>query len=195
MLCLLRGERSALNFLQLLSGVASRTALYVAQSGGQTIIKDTRKTIPGLRLAQKYAVRCGGGQNHRRSLADGILIKENNIRSYGSIGKAVEVLRRHHPGKTLEIEVETLTQIEEAIEAQADIVLLDNFSVRDAQKAIAVIDHRVRVEISGGVTLNNIQDYAELGADCISVGTLTRDIKSLDLSMQIQTQETDQDRV
>ena len=183
---LLQGERCALNFLQLLSGVASQTALYVARAGRHVIIKDTRKTIPGLRQAQKYAVRCGGGHNHRFSLADAILIKENNIAAYGSIQQAIAVLRQHHPDKSIEIEVENMQQVHEALRASVDTILLDNFSIEDAQAAIKIIGRQAAVEISGGIGLDQVKDYAALAVNCLSIGALTKNAVSLDLSMRIE---------
>ena len=182
----LTGERSALNFLQSLSGTATLTRRYVdALAGTQTKILDTRKTIPGLRAAQKYAVRCGGGQNHRMGLYDAVLIKENHIAAAGSITKAVTAIRRlMGTGFKIEIEVENIIQLKDAIYAGVDIVLLDNMDTKQIAEAVAVNAGRVRLEASGGITLENIRDYALTGVDFISIGAITKHLRAVDLSMR-----------
>ncbi len=182
----LTGERSALNFLQSLSGTATLTRRYAdALAGTQTKILDTRKTIPGLRAAQKYAVRCGGGQNHRMGLYDAVLIKENHIAAAGSITKAVTAIRRlMGTGFKIEIEVENITQLKDAIYAGVDIVLLDNMDTKQIAEAVAVNAGRVRLEASGGITLENIRDYALTGVDFISIGAITKHLRAVDLSMR-----------
>ena len=188
---LLTGERTALNFLQLLSGTASRTQRYVAAvSGTACRILDTRKTIPGLRSAQKYAVRCGGGHNHRLGLYDMVLIKENHIAAAGSIAAAVATAKRDAPGVRVEVEAETLEQVREALDAAADVVMLDNFSREQLRAAVAVNRAHSRpaaLESSGGVTLESLRSIAETGVDYISVGALTKNVTAIDLSMRITT--------
>jgi nicotinate-nucleotide pyrophosphorylase (carboxylating) len=183
---LLTAERTALNFVQLLSAVASRTRLYVdavAKTGA--VILDTRKTLPGLRLAQKYAVQCGGGTNHRLGLYDGILIKENHITAAGSLAAAVRGARRLVPeGTMLQVEVETLDQLREALDAGARLILLDNFDLDGMREAVRVAGDRAELEASGGVTLDTVRAIAETGVHRISVGSLTKDVKALDLSMR-----------
>ena len=183
---LLTGERSALNFLQTLSGTATVTRRYAdAIAGTKTKILDTRKTIPGLRAAQKYAVRCGGGQNHRMGLYDAVLIKENHIAAAGSITKAVTAIRRlMGMGFKIEIEVENLAQLKDAIYAGVDIVLLDNMDTKMVAEAVAVATGRVLLEASGGITLDNIRDYAQTGVDFISIGAITKHLHAVDLSMR-----------
>ena len=182
---LLTGERTALNFLQTLSGTATVTRSYARTlQGTHTKLLDTRKTIPGLREAQKYAVRCGGGYNHRLGLFDGVLIKENHIAAVGSIGGAVASAKARYPGIQVEVEVENLAQLDEAISAGADIVLLDNFTVDKLQAAVARNRGRVRLEASGGFDLDTLRAAAETGVDFISVGALTKHIRSIDLSMR-----------
>ncbi|MCC7006313.1 MAG: carboxylating nicotinate-nucleotide diphosphorylase [Ottowia sp.] len=183
---LLSGERAALNFLQLLCGTATVTRRYVQLLiGSHTRLLDTRKTIPGFRLAQKYAVRCGGGTNHRFGLYDAFLIKENHIAAAGSIGAAVIAARHYAPGKSIEVEVESLPQLDEAIAYQADIVLLDNFSVLDVEIAVRRAAGQVQLEVSGNVSAEQLQQLAALGVDYISVGALTKHIQAIDLSMRI----------
>ena len=184
---LLSGERTAINFLQTLSGTATTTAAYVRAVGGTGVrILDTRKTLPGLRRAQKYAVTCGGGHNHRMGLYDLILVKENHIAAAGSIGAALAAAREKHPGVGLEIEVEDLTQLEEALTAGASRILLDNFSLDELRAAVALTAGRARLEASGGVTLETVQAIAETGVDDISVGALTRDLHSVDFSLRFE---------
>jgi len=182
---LLSGERTALNFLQTLSGTATRARRYAAAVTGTGVkVLDTRKTLPGLRAAQKYAVRCGGGFNHRMGLYDAVLIKENHILAAGSITRAVTAARRGARGKTVEVEVETLEELQEALAAAADIILLDNFSIEDLTQAVAVSRTRAKLEASGGITLDNIRRIAETGVDYISVGAMTKDVQAVDLSMR-----------
>ncbi len=183
---LLTGERTALNFLQLLSGTATTARRYAdAVRGTGTIVLDTRKTVPGLRRAQKYAVACGGCQNHRMGLYDAILIKENHIRAAGSIRAAIAAAKANVPGDIpLEVEVEDLDQLQEALAAGADRVLLDNFGIDDIRTAVEQARRRATLEVSGGVTLENIRTIAETGVDFISVGDLTKNLKALDLSMR-----------
>jgi nicotinate-nucleotide pyrophosphorylase (carboxylating) len=190
---LLSGERLALNFCQQLSGVATLTAAYVreARRGGKAQVLDTRKTVPGLRRLQKYAVLCGGGVNHRLRLDDAILIKDNHIKAAGSVGAAVRECRRGAPRLRVECEVESLAELDEALEAGAHIVLLDNFSLPRLRSAVARIAafqrraHRqVLSEASGGVNLKTIRAIAATGVDCISVGALTHSAPALDLSLE-----------
>ena len=182
---ILTGERTALNFLQTLSGTATRVAEYVAEvTGTQVQILDTRKTLPGLRDAQKYAVVCGGGRNHRKGLYDAILIKENHIVAAGSISRAVEAARRLGTNLLLEVEAETLEQVEEALVAGVDVVLLDNMNCDQLRQAVAICRGRARLEASGGITISNLREVALTGVDYISLGVLTKDVKSIDLSMR-----------
>ncbi len=182
---LLTGERTALNFLQLLSGTASACATYAALVAGTGArLLDTRKTVPGLRLAQKYAVRCGGCHNHRIGLFDAFLIKENHINACGGIGAAVATARESAPGKPVEVEVENLAELEEALAAGADRVMLDNFSLRDMKAAVQRTDGGAELEASGNVTIETLVPIAETGVDFISIGALTKDVKALDLSMR-----------
>jgi nicotinate-nucleotide pyrophosphorylase (carboxylating) len=183
---LLTGERTALNFLQLLSANATVARRFVeAIKGTDAVILDTRKTLPGLRAAQKYAVTCGGASNHRMGLFDAILIKENHIAAAGSIETIVRAARRQHPNINVEVEVEHIGQIEKALAAGANIILLDNFTLADLSTAVKLNNHRARLEVSGGVTLQNVRVVAETGVDYISVGALTKDITAIDLSMRM----------
>lgn len=182
---LLQGERVALNLLQRMSGVATQTARFVrAVAGTPAVIVDTRKTTPGLRALDKYSVRMGGGQNHRTSLYDGVLIKENHIAAAGGITVAVERARQRVP-HTLKIEVETrnLQEVDEAVAAGADIVLLDNMSLEQLCEAVALVAGRAKTEASGGVNLDTVQAIAETGVDLISVGALTHSSRAVDISM------------
>lgn len=182
---LLTGERTALNFLQTLSGTATAARRYAdAITGLPVRILDTRKTLPGLRAAQKYAVRCGGCHNHRHGLYDAILIKENHIMAAGTIGAAVQAARDLSPGLTVEVEVETLSQVREALEAGADILLLDNFDLPRMRQAVALVAGRAKLEVSGGVSLETVRDIAETGIDFISVGAMTKHVRAVDLSMR-----------
>ncbi len=187
---LLTGERTALNFLQTLSAVASATRACVdALAGTRTKILDTRKTIPGLRLAQKYAVRIGGGTNHRIGLYDGILVKENHIVAAGGITAAVGRAKERGSAVLLEVEVETLAQAQEAMTAGADRLLLDNFSVAQMIEAVALRDRqspRTTLEASGGIHFETLRPVAETGVDFISIGALTKNIRAVDLSMRFQ---------
>jgi len=184
---LLTGERTAINFLQTLSGTATLARQYadrVAHTKAQVL--DTRKTLPGLRLAQKYAVRCGGCGNHRLGLYDGVLIKENHIAAAGSVAAALRRAQVIAGGKMIEIEVETLTQLEEAIAAKAPRILLDNFSITELRQAVQYTNGRVLLEASGGITLDNIAEIAETGVDFLSVGDLTKSVRALDLSLRFE---------
>lgn len=183
---ILTGERMALNFLQLLSGVATQAREYVdGVRGTPTKILDTRKTVPGLRKAQKYAVTCGGAQNHRMGLFDGILIKENHILAAGSIAAAVQRAKASAPeGTPIEVEVESLDELQQAIEAGADNLLLDNFSLDDLRAAVERAHGRATLEASGGITRENVRQIAETGVDYISVGDLTKNVKAVDFSMR-----------
>jgi len=182
---LLSGERVALNFLQTLSAVATHTHAYAdaIRETGSTIL-DTRKTIPGLRTAQKYAVACGGGSNHRMGLFDAYLIKENHIIAAGSIAQAVQQARTIKPGAPVEVEVENLDQLRQAITAGADQVLLDNMNLESLREAVTISQGRVRLEASGGVNLDNVRNIADTGVDFISVGSLTKNVHAIDLSMR-----------
>jgi nicotinate-nucleotide pyrophosphorylase (carboxylating) len=185
---LLSGERCALNFLQTLSATATATRRYVAAIAGTGAqILDTRKTIPGLRAAQKFAVRCGGGRNHRMGLFDAILIKENHIAAAGSIERAVSSARQLHPDLNIEVEVENLVQLQQALAAGTDIILLDNFSLNDLPAAVALNAGRAKLEASGGITLDNVRDIAATGVDFISVGALTKHIQAVDVSLRIDS--------
>ncbi|MFQ2149843.1 carboxylating nicotinate-nucleotide diphosphorylase [Aeromonas jandaei] len=182
---LLTGERNALNFVQTLSGVATLTARYVDElEETDCRLLDTRKTIPGLRTAQKYAVTCGGGKNHRIGLYDAYLIKENHILACGGIAEAINEARHLNPGKPVEVEVESLAELEQALTANADIVMLDNFDVAMMREAVAINQGRAKLEVSGNVTLDTLAEFAATGVDFISVGALTKHVRALDLSMR-----------
>lgn len=182
----LTGERTALNLLGRLSGVATLTARYVeAVEGTGATILDTRKTTPGLRAFEKYAVRCGGGSNHRAGLHDAILLKENHLRIAGGIGAAVAAL--DDPGVPVEVEAETLEEVAEAAAAGVDRILLDNMSPAEIARAVDVVGGRVPLEASGGVTLATVREYAEAGVDFISVGALTHSARSLAVSLEVET--------
>lgn len=187
---ILTAERSAMNFLQTLSGTATITARYVRElKGTDCQLLDTRKTIPLMRLAQKYAVYCGGGKNHRMGLFDAFLIKENHIVSTGSIENAVKTARRNHPDTLVEVEVETFAQLDQALDAGADIIMLDNFSVDDMRTGVAINkmhSHTAKIEASGNVTIESLRDIAETGVDFISVGALTKHVKAVDLSLRLE---------
>lgn len=190
---LLTGERTALNFLQTLSAVATRTRQYVsALEGFSTQVVDTRKTIPGLRLAEKYAVRVGGGTNHRLGLYDAILIKENHIQASETLkGVIRRAIGTTPPGVMVQVEVETLAQLTEALEAGAKWILLDNMTHEQHLEAVRLTDGRASLEISGGVTLETVRQLAASGVDRISIGSLTKDIKAIDYSMRFQIDEQD----
>jgi nicotinate-nucleotide pyrophosphorylase (carboxylating) len=183
---LLAAERTALNFLQTLSGVATLTRRYMeAIAGTRARIVDTRKTLPGLRLAQKYAVRVGGGSNHRIGLYDAMLIKENHIAAAGGIRQAIMQARKlAHTGDWIQVEVETLDQLKEALDAGATMILLDNMSVGQMREAVKIAGDRAELEASGGITLENVRSIAETGVHRISVGALTKDVKAADFSMR-----------
>lgn len=182
---LLTVERPALNFVQTLSAVATKTAAYVKYlEGTPTKLLDTRKTLPGLRIAQKYAVGVGGGQNHRLGLFDAFLIKENHIMAAGGIAQAIEKARQIAPNKPVEVEVETWDELNQALEAQADIVMLDNFSQQQMIDAVKHVAGRCKLEASGNITLETLTEVAQTGVDYISMGVLTKDVKAIDLSMR-----------
>jgi nicotinate-nucleotide pyrophosphorylase (carboxylating) len=195
-LCVLRGsarallsaERCALNFLQTLSGTATVTARHVdALRGTRTRILDTRKTLPGLRVAQKYAVLCGGGANHRIGLFDAILIKENHIAAAGSLSAAVRDARALHPRLLLEVEVENFAELDEALAAGVDRIMLDEFPIGDLRRAVEHVGGRIALEASGSVNLDNLRAIAETGVDFISIGALTKHVHAIDLSMRVET--------
>ncbi|PCN59843.1 carboxylating nicotinate-nucleotide diphosphorylase [Acinetobacter sp. YT-02] len=182
---LLTVERPALNFVQTLSAVATKTAAYVQQLEGlNTKLLDTRKTLPGLRIAQKYAVTVGGGQNHRLGLFDAFLIKENHIMAAGGITQAIVKAHAIAPGKPVEVEVETWDELNQALEAKADIVMLDNFSQQQMIEAVKHVAGRCKLEASGNITIENLREVASTGVDYISMGVLTKDVKAVDLSMR-----------
>ena len=188
---LLSGERAALNFLQTLSAVATRCSHYADLiEGTQVKLLDTRKTLPGLRLAQKYAVTCGGCHNHRIGLYDAFLIKENHIAACGGIAQAVNAAHQIAPGKPVEIEVESLEELREALDAGADIVMLDELSDDDMRTAVKLNAGRAKLEASGGITEKTLRSVAETGVDYISIGSMTKDVKAVDLSMRLRFQGT-----
>ncbi|KPY84145.1 carboxylating nicotinate-nucleotide diphosphorylase [Pseudomonas syringae pv. tagetis] len=183
---LLTGERSALNFLQMLSGVATRAQYFADMvAGTQVKLLDTRKTLPGLRMAQKYAVTCGGCHNHRIGLYDAFLIKENHIAACGGIAQAVETAHRIAPGKPVEVEVESLSELKQALDAGADIIMLDELSLDDMREAVRLTAGRARLEASGGINDDTLRVIAETGVDYISIGAMTKDVKAVDLSMRL----------
>jgi nicotinate-nucleotide pyrophosphorylase (carboxylating) len=188
---ILSGERLALNLLQRLSGIATRTSQYVqAVAGTKARVVDTRKTTPGLRMLEKYAVRVGGGHNHRYALYDAVMIKDNHIKGAGGIARAVASARAAIPHTmTIEVETESLDQVQEALDAGADIIMLDNMPLDVMKQAVALIDGRAVVEASGGVTLETIRAIAETGVDVISVGALTHSVKALDISLDLNTRK------
>jgi nicotinate-nucleotide pyrophosphorylase (carboxylating) len=183
---LLVGERTALNFLQRLSGIATRARRFVDASSGSITILDTRKTTPTLRALEKYAVRAGGATNHRVGLFDAVLIKDNHIRLAGGVKAAVERTRAHRPGMPIEIEAQHLTEVDEALEAGAETILVDNMSTADIRQAVARAKGRARIEISGGVALERIPELAATGADYVSVGALTHSAPAIDISFEIE---------
>ena len=190
---ILTAERTALNFLQTLSGTATQTASYIQAMGStQTKLLDTRKTLPGLRLAQKYAVACGGGTNHRIGLYDAILIKENHIMSAGGITQAVQTAQKMHPGVSIEVETENLTELQEALDAQANIVMLDNFTLPQIAEAVALNKHHAtpaKLEVSGNVEHQNLPGLVKTGVDFISTGALTKHVQAIDFSMRFKFKE------
>lgn len=182
---LLTAERSALNFLQMLSGTATQVSHLVRLLQGTTAqLLDTRKTLPGLRMAQKYAVEIGGGKNHRLGLFDAFLLKENHIMATGSISAAVAQAKRIAPGKPVEVEVESLEELDEALSAQADIIMLDDFTLSDMRIAVLRTQGSAKLEASGGINAGNLRSVAETGVDYISMGALTKDVRAIDLSMR-----------
>ncbi|BDM65900.1 nicotinate-nucleotide diphosphorylase [Shewanella sp. NFH-SH190041] len=190
---ILTGERTAMNFIQTLSGVATLTKHYVDKlAGTRTMLLDTRKTIPGLRTAQKYAVTCGGGKNHRIGLFDAFLIKENHIMACGSIQAAVTAARAIHSSKPVEVEVESITELKQALDAGADIIMLDNFDITMMLDAVKInADYQAngagaKLEVSGNVTIDTIAKFAQTGVDYISVGALTKHVRALDLSLRLK---------
>ena len=185
---ILTGERQALNLLQHMSGVATRTGEAVAKvQGTRARIADTRKTTPGLRVLEKYAVKCGGGSNHRFNLADGVLIKDNHIEAAGGITAAVEMARRNIPHTLkIEVEIETFEQLEEALAAGADIIMLDNMSNEDMKKAVEIVAGRAITEASGNMGEKDLRAVAETGVDLISIGALTHSVKALDISLKFK---------
>lgn len=185
--CILKGERTALNFLQRMSGIATLTRKYVERAGSSKVrILDTRKTVPGLRVLDKYAVRIGGGFNHRFGLFDGILIKDNHIAAAGSIKKAVGLARKNSPHTLkIEIEVEDLAGVKEALETGVDTILLDNMAPEDVRKAVEIVKGRVALEASGGINLDTIEETAQTGVDFVSVGALTHSPRAADFSLEI----------
>jgi nicotinate-nucleotide pyrophosphorylase (carboxylating) len=183
---LLVGERTALNFLQRLSGIATRTRRFVDAAGGRITILDTRKTTPTLRLLEKYAVRVGGASNHRAGLFDAILIKDNHVRLAGGVLAAVGRARAHQPGLPIEVEAQTLTEVDEALAAGVDTILVDNMPTTDIRAAVEKTRGRAKIEISGGVTLDRLPELAATGADFVSVGALTHSAPAIDISFEIE---------
>ncbi|KPH89836.1 carboxylating nicotinate-nucleotide diphosphorylase [Pseudoalteromonas sp. APC 3356] len=184
---ILTAERTALNFVQTLSGTATTTAHYVKElSGTSTQLLDTRKTIPGLRALQKYAVKCGGGANHRIGLFDAFLIKENHIAACGGINNAVVQAKLNHADKPVEVEVESFDELEQAINAGADIIMLDNFNPEQIRQAVSITNKRAKLEVSGNMTLETLKAYSQAGVDFISSGALTKNLQSIDLSMRFE---------
>ena len=183
---LVSAERSALNFLQTLSGTATVTAAFVdAVHGTRAKILDTRKTLPGLRLAQKYAVRVGGGVNHRIGLYDTVMLKENHIRAFGSVAAAIRAARAAQPALPLIVEVETLAQLEDALREGCERILIDDFDADARREAVRIADGRIPLEVSGSVDLARVRAIAEDGVDCISIGALTKHVQAIDLSMKL----------
>ena len=184
---ILTGERTAINFLQTLSATATLTSTFVDRIAGTSAqILDTRKTLPGMRHAQKYAVLCGGGKNHRMGLYDAILIKENHIAAAGSIELAISMAKQKFPNLKLEVEVESNDQLKEAINTEADIILLDNFSLSELEAAVNINENKKELEASGNITLDNIREIAKTGVDYISIGAITKNINAIDFSMRLE---------
>jgi nicotinate-nucleotide pyrophosphorylase (carboxylating) len=183
---LLTGERTALNLLQRMSGIATTTRRYadlVAGTGVQLL--DTRKTAPGLRALDKHAVACGGGTNHRAGLHDAVLIKDNHVAVAGGVPAAIERVRLRHPGRPVEVEVDTMAELQQALEAGADVILLDNMPPGQLRRAVATTAGRARLEASGGITIDTIREVAETGVDAISVGALTHSVRALDIALEV----------
>jgi len=196
LLCTLKGsarhiltaERTALNFLQTLSATATVTAQYVSKlKDVKTQLLDTRKTLPGLRMAQKYAVACGGGTNHRIGLFDAILIKENHIMAAGSIAQAVQTAKQRHPGISIEVETENLDEVQQAVDAGADIIMLDNFTLEMMHQAVKLVEGRAKLEVSGNVEIDQLEKLASTQVDFISTGAITKHIRAIDLSMRFES--------
>jgi nicotinate-nucleotide pyrophosphorylase (carboxylating) len=183
---LLSAERVALNFLQRLSGIATRTRRFVDAAGGRIIVLDTRKTTPTLRTLEKYAVRAGGGTNHRVGLYDAVLIKDNHIRLAGGVRAAIAKVRSAQPDMQVEIEAQSLDQVDEALDGGADVVLVDNMSAAEAREAVSRARGRAKIELSGGVTLERMPELAATGADWVSVGALTHSAPAVDISFEIE---------
>ena len=183
---LLVGERTALNFLQRLSGIATRTRRFVDAAGGRIIVLDTRKTTPTLRTLEKYAVRAGGATNHRTGLFDAVLIKDNHVRLAGGVEAAVARVRDRHPAVPIEVEAQSLAEVDEALRAGAETVLVDNMSTEEISEAVARVGGRAKVEISGGVTLERLPALATTGADYVSAGALTHSAPAIDISFEIE---------
>lgn len=184
---LLTGERAALNFLQTLSGTATLTSQYVKElAGSNTKLLDTRKTLPGLRSAQKYSVLCGGGVNHRIGLFDAFLIKENHIAACGGIAQAVATAKKNHNDKTVEVEVESMDELQQALDAGADIIMLDNFTPTMIEEAVVATRNKAKLEVSGNMTIEILREYAKAGVDFISSGALTKHVQAIDLSMRFK---------
>ena len=183
---LLVAERTALNFLQRLSGIATRTRQFVDAAAGRITVLDTRKTTPTFRALEKYAVAAGGGTNHRAGLYDAILIKDNHIRLAGGVGAAVAATRRRSPGLRVEVEAQTLAEVDQALASGADIILVDNMGTADIRQAVSRAQGRTKIEISGGVTLDRIQELGATGADYVSVGALTHSAPAVDISFEIE---------
>ncbi len=183
---LLSAERTALNFLQHLSGIATRTRAFVDAAGGRLAILDTRKTLPTFRALAKYAVRCGGGANHRNGLFDAVLIKDNHIRVAGGIPEAVRLARQAAPGLPVEVEAQSPDEVVDALDAKADVIMLDNMSDDDVRKAVRRIGGRARIEISGSMTLARVTALADSGADCVSVGQITHSTPAIDISLDVE---------
>jgi nicotinate-nucleotide pyrophosphorylase (carboxylating) len=183
---MLTAERTALNFLQRLSGIASLTRRFVDAAGGGIIVLDTRKTTPTLRALEKYAVRAGGGTNHRAGLDDGVLIKDNHVRLAGGVAEAVKRMKEDDPEMPIEVEAQSLAQVDEAIAAGADIILVDNLPIEEIREAVTRVKGRAKVELSGGVTLERMPELAKTGANYVSVGALTHSAPAADLSFELE---------
>ena len=183
---MLTAERTALNFLQRLSGVATLTRRFVEAAGGGITVLDTRKTTPGLRALEKYAVRAGSGSNHRASLDDGVLIKDNHVRLAGGVRRAIELMKAADPQMAIEVEAQSLEEVDEAIAAKADIILVDNLPIDTIREAVKRVNGRAKIELSGGVTLERIPELAKTGATYVSVGALTHSAPAADLSFELE---------